>query len=98
MQMLTANGPLSEAELYVTFDLFFLVRRTRNTARTHVSYSSLVGDGTIVLCGKVGEEWKLTQYDLQKGVELSSAFLGELPWGMACVTLNGQPCLAMSYM
>ena len=82
------------------WSFFIVVVSTRYTNRIHVSYITLVDSNTVVLCGKVtGQgQWKLSQYDLQKGTELNSALLDEMPWGISGVTLNGRSCLAVAYM
>ena len=67
---------------------------TRYNSVYHMT--ALAGNG-IIVCGRSGDQWTLTKYNLWTRGELCTAKLDSQPDGMTNVTLDGRQCLALSY-
>ena len=68
------------------------------TRHSHISYVSLLPDGSILFCGKDGNQWRLIQYDMYRNMELGLTRLEKRPDGIAEVVMDGELCLAVSYL
>lgn len=68
------------------------------TEYKHIAYMSALPDDSVIVCGKKGRQWRLTQYNLVDGTEMGDIKLDKRPDGLALVSLAGRPCLALSYM
>ena len=71
---------------------------SHTTGFEHISHTAVVDVDRIVVCGKVGEEWRMTQFSLNHGGKLRSIVLKEKPDGLASVMLGEKACLAVSYV
>lgn len=90
---------LSQIILYFMNSTFLIVAVNMiGTDYKHIAYMCAPPDDLVIVCGKKGRQWKLTQYSLHDGTEMSDIKLDKRPDGMALVTLAGRPCLALSYM
>ena len=68
------------------------------TEYKHIAYMHTLPDDSVIVCGKKGRQWRLTNYSLRHGSEIESIKLAKRPDGLALVTFVGKPCLALSYM
>ena len=51
----------------------------------------------VVVCGSAGDRYRLVRYSLQKGADLCSAGLDDIPQGMTSFTVDGIHLVAVSY-
>ena len=65
-----------------------LVAGSHTTGFEYISYVSAVDGNRVVVCGNVGEEWRITQFSLIHGGKLRSIVLNEKPNGLASITLG----------
>ena len=73
------------------------VASTICTEHEAVTFLSAVADSSVVICGKLSDQWKLKLYNLKIGAEVCTARLPNEPDGMTTVTLGDRRCLALSY-
>ena len=83
--------------------VLLIVIRTKATGCASISHVCMVRNNRVVVSSKVRvselvSRWKLVQYHLQTGEELSSAALDEMPWGVEAVRVADRPCIAVSFM
>ena len=75
-----------------------LVAGSHTTGFEYIPYVSAVDGNRVVVCGNVGEEWRITQFSLIHGGKLRSTVLNEKPNGLASITLGEKAYLAVSYL
>ena len=65
---------------------------------TDVTFVSGVHDGSVVVCFKTTEgKTLLGRYDVCTGAKLSGTILSDEPDGMTSMSLDENPCLALSF-
>ena len=71
---------------------------TVKTEHSHILHVCSLSDGSLIVCGKLCDQWRLTQYRLRSFATLHTTALEHRPDGMTEVTLERKRCLAVSYM
>ena len=73
--------------------------RTVNTDYDFIRLMCVLADNSVVICGKIQNDWKLTQYNQENGAEVFGRWSKDLiaAHGVALVRLTGKQCLAFSY-
>ena len=68
------------------------------TEHSHILHVCSLSDGSLIVCGKLSDQWRLTQYRLRSFATVHTARLEHRPDGMTEVSLEEKRCLAISYM
>lgn len=55
------------------------------------------GENSVVVCVKEGKEWKLSQYNIQTGAQMSCTDLYDNAGGIAEIELGTKAALALSF-